>query len=182
MNGMDSFTADKVDFDRYLPYGVTVTDVIALLAALAVFAAFFAVWNAMRASSPFERRFADIAHRKESLRQTALSSRRQRQKISPAGLMNEAVKRLNLLRSKHATDARLLLMQAGLRSRDAMVRYLFARLCLPLVCALAEMADAYTIHLLPIPPNYRFVGALGAALVGYVAPGGCKRGCPTRST
>ncbi len=61
-------------------------------------------------------------------------------------------------------------MQAGLRSRDAMIRYLFARLCLPLVCALAEIADAYTIHLLPVPTNFRFVGALGAALIGYMAP------------
>lgn len=170
MNSMDHFTADKFDFDRYLPYGVSVADVIALLAALAVLAAVFAVWNALRASSPFERRFADIAHRKESLRQSALAPRRQREKLTPAGLMNEAVKRLNLLRSKHATEARLLLMQAGMRSRDAMVRYLFARLCLPLVCALAEIADAYTIHLLPVPPNFRFVGALGAAFVGYMAP------------
>ncbi len=170
MNSMDHFTADKFDFDRYLPYGVSVADVIALLAALAVLAAIFAVWNALRASSPFERRFADIAHRKESLRQSALAPRRQREKLTPAGLMHEAVKRLNLLRSKHATEARALLMQAGMRSRDAMVRYLFARLCLPLVCAMAEMADAYTIHLLPVPPNYRFVGALGAAFVGYMAP------------
>lgn len=170
MNSMDHFTADKFDLDRYLPYGVNVADVIALLAALAVLAALFAVWNALRASSPFERRFADIMHRKESLRQTALAPRRQREKLSPAGLMHEAVKRLNLMRSKHATEARTLLMQAGLRSRDAMVRYLFARLCLPLVCAILEMADAYTIHLLPVPPQYRFVGALGAAFIGYMAP------------
>jgi tight adherence protein C len=170
MNSMDHFTADKFDLDRYLPYGVSVADVIALLAAAAVLAALFAVWNALRASSPFERRFSDIAHRKESLRQTALTPRRQREKLTPAGLMHEAVKRLNLLRSKHATEARTILMQAGLRSRDAVVRYLFARLCLPLVCAMLEMADAYTIHLLPVPPQYRFIGALGAAFVGYMAP------------
>ncbi|HEY1798463.1 MAG TPA: type II secretion system F family protein [Stellaceae bacterium] len=170
MNSMDHFTADKFDLDRYLPYGVNTADVIALLAAIAVLAAVLAVWNALRASSPFERRFADIVHRKESLRQTALAPRRQREKLTPAGLMHEAVKRLNLMRSKHATEARTLLMQAGLRSRDAMVRYLFARLCLPLVCAMLEMADAYTIHLLPIPAQFRFLGALGAAFVGYMAP------------
>lgn len=167
---MNSFTADKFDLARWLPSGLSVADFIALLAALAVFAAFFGVWNALRASSPFERRFADIAHRKESLRQSALASRRQRQKLTPAGLMHEAVKRLNLLRSKHATEARLLLMQAGMRSRDAMVRYLFARMCLPLLGAIAGLADAYTFHLLPVPTKFRFVGALGAALIGYMAP------------
>jgi tight adherence protein C len=180
MNSMDHFTADKFEFDRYLPYGVSVADVIALLAALAVLAGVFAVWNALRASSPFERRFADIATRKESLRQSALAPRRQREKLTPAGLMHEAVKRLNLLRSKHATEARTLLMQAGMRSRDAMVPYLFARLCLPLVCALLEMADAFTIHLLPVPPNFRFVGALGAAFVGYMAPSTVLRNITAR--
>jgi tight adherence protein C len=171
MNSMDRFTADKFEFSRYLPYGVDVADVIALLAALAVLAAIFAVWNALRASSPFERRFADIAQRKESLRQTALAPRRQpREKLTPAGLMHDAVKRLNLLRSKHATEARTLLMRAGLRSRDAVVRYLFARLSLPLLCAILEIVDAYTIHLLPVPARFRFVGALGAAFIGYMAP------------
>ena len=76
-----------------------------------------------------------------------------------------------------------------------MIRYLFARLCLPLVCALAEIADAYTIHLLPVPTNFRFVGALGAALDRLHGFGAtscsrtsppdassvCKRAAPARS-
>jgi len=167
---MNSFRAENFHLEKWLPDGIGVADFIALLAGLAVMAVILAVWNALRASSPFERRFADIVLRKESLRQSVLSSRRQRQRTTPVGLIHEAVKRLNLMRSKHATDARLLLMQAGLRSRDAMVHYLFARVTLPLACALAEMADAYTIHLLPIPVNYRVLGALGAAMVGYLAP------------
>ncbi len=44
------------------------------------------------------------------------------------------------------------------------------------------MADAYTIHLLPIPPNYRFIGALGAALIGYVAPATVLRNITQRRT
>jgi len=164
MNSMDHFTADKFDLDRYLPYGVSVADVIALLAGRPRSSRRFSpcgtrCGRVRRSSAALPNR-----HRKESLRQTALAPRRQRERLTPAGLMHEAVKRLNLLRSKHATEARTLLMRAGLRSRDAMVRYLFARLCLPLVCAMLEMADAYTIHLLPVPPQYRFLGALGAAV------------------
>lgn len=168
---MNNFQAENFHLDRWLPASVSVADFIAFLAALAVLAAFFAVWNALRTNTAYERRFADIAQRKESLRQTALAaSRHQRQRVTPAGLMNDAVKRLNLLRSKHATEARALLMQAGMRSRDAMVRYLFARVTLPLVFAVAALIDAYTAHLLPIPENYRFVGALGGAVLGYLAP------------
>ena len=58
--------------------------------------------------------------------------------------MSEAVTRLNLLRSHHATEARLLLAQAGMRSRDAMIRYLFARACMPLLFGRAVLVDTYT--------------------------------------
>lgn len=177
---MNSLSASNFAIEKWLPFGLSIADFIALLAGLAVVAVFFAVWNALRAHSPFERRFADIAQRKESLRQSMLQTRRPRQRTTPVGLIHEAVKRLNLMRSKHATDARLLLMQAGLRSRDAMVHYLFARVSLPLVCALAEIADAYTIHLLPVPEKFRFVGALGAAMIGYVAPATVIRNLTSR--
>lgn len=167
---MNSFRAENFRLEAWLPAGFTVADFIALMAGLAVVAAFLAVWNALRTNTAFERRLAVVAHRKESLRQSALSPRRQRQQLTPAGLMHEAVKRLNLLRSKHATEARLLLLQAGMRSRDAVVRYLFARVTLPLVLAVAALADAYTLHLLPIPAHFRFLSALGGALIGYIAP------------
>ncbi|MGH7094294.1 MAG: type II secretion system F family protein [Stellaceae bacterium] len=168
---MNNFRAENFQLEQWLPANISVADFIAFLAALAVLVAFLAVWNALRTNTAYERRFSVIAQRKESLRQIALTTpRRQRERLSPAGLMTDAVKRLNLLRSKHATEARTMLMQAGIRSRDAMVRYLFARVSLPLVFAVAALIDAYTIHLLPIPEKYRFLGALGAAGLGYLAP------------
>jgi tight adherence protein C len=162
-----------VDFKlaEWLPYWLGADDLIGGLTALAVLVALVALYNALRANNAFERRFAQIAQRKESLRRAALDSGRRRPRMEAAGLMTEAVTRLNLLRSHHATEARALLARAGFRTSEAMVRYLFARASMPLVFASAMVADSYGAHVLPIPPEFRWVAALGAAVLGFFAPG-----------
>ncbi len=66
----------------------------------------------------------------------------------------------------------MMLARAGLRSRDAMIRYLFARLVMPLAFAAATLIDSYTLRLLPIPPQFHPRSAVAAAGVfGYFAPG-----------
>ena len=157
--------------EDWLPFGLGLNDVIAISAGLAVVTAFFAVWQTLRGNTSFERRLTQIVDRKEAMRQSALASRRQRQRLTPVGMMRELVTRLNLLRSKHATDARLLIARAGLRNRDAMIPYLFARVSMPLVFAFAVLGDGYTFHVIPIPPNFTLLAAAGAAVLGFFAPG-----------
>jgi tight adherence protein C len=154
----------------WLPAGVKLDDAIAFLAALAVLATLLAMWQALRPNSPFERRLEQIVQRKERLRDTALATRRNRSRANPAGLMRAAVTRLNLLRSQHAAEARELLARAGIRSQDAMVRYLFARVSLPFVFGLAILMDAQLFHLLPIKVNFRFVPPMIAVLIGFYLP------------
>ncbi|HYM72156.1 MAG TPA: type II secretion system F family protein [Stellaceae bacterium] len=168
---MSSMPVGSTRFEDFLPFGLGLNDVVALTAGLAVVTTFFAVWQALRANTSFERRLTQIVDKKEAMRQAALASRRQRQRMTPAGMMREMVTRLNLLRSQHATEARMLLARAGIRSRDAMIRYLFARVSLPLVFAFAALADSYTLHLVPVPPNFRFLAAGACAVFGFFAPG-----------
>ena len=158
-------------FDDYLPFGLGLNDIIALTAGLAVVATFFAVYQALRANTSFERRLTQIADKKAAMRMAALATRRQRTQLTPASMIRELVTRLNLLRSHHGTEARLALARAGMRSRDAMIRYLFARLSLPFVFAAAVLFDSYTMHLMPVPPNLTLLSAAGAAVFGFFAPG-----------
>jgi tight adherence protein C len=156
--------------EDWLPAWLSPDQLIAAMAALAVLVAVLAVLQALRAPDPFSRRYSQIADRRQSLRQAALDAKRGRQRMTAAGLMSAVVTRLNLLRSQHAQEARVLLAQAGMRSSEAMVRYLFARLASPFVFAALVMADSYGPHLLPIPDRLRTVAALGAAVVGFFAP------------
>jgi len=155
---------------EWLPPGVGVDDVIVLLASLAAVAMFFAMWQAMRPNSPFERRLDQIVQRKESLRQSMLANRRSPHRRSPVGLMREAVTRLNLLRSRQAAEARRMLARAGIRSQDAMVKYLFAQISLPFIFGALVLMDTHVLHLTPLPAQYGVIPAGAAVLLGFYAP------------
>lgn len=168
---MSAMPVSQFNLENWLPAGVGLDDVIAATAGLAVVATFLAVWYAMLGNAALDRRLAQIADKKEAMRQSAIATKRQRQRLTPAGFMREMVMRLNLLRTQHASDARMTLARAGLRTRDAMIRYLFARVSLPVVFAVASLVDSYTLKLLPVPPQFRLMAAAGLAVFGYFAPG-----------
>jgi len=145
-------------------------DAIVLLASLAVLVTVLALWQVMRPNTSFERRLQQIVEGKERLRQNLLATRRGRPRLTPAGLMRQAVTRLNLLRSRHASEARGRLARAGFRSQDAMVAYLFAQVSLPCLFGIAALAETHGLHLLPLPPQFGFVPAMAAVLFGFYAP------------
>jgi tight adherence protein C len=132
--------------------------------------AFLAVWQALRSHDPFARRYLQVVQRRETLRHQMVDTKRGRQRMTAAGFMSQIVTRLNLLRSQHGYDARMLLAQAGLRSNEAMIRYLFARLAMPFVFGAVVLADSYGAQVLPIPEKFRMIGALVAAVAGFFAP------------
>ena len=137
---------------EWLPFGFALDDAIVVVATLAVLAVFAAMWQVLRPSTSFERRIDQIVQGKERLRQNLLATRRARPRLTPVGFMRQAVTRLNLLRSRHAAEARGMLARAGFRSQDAMV------------------ADTNLLRLMPLPAQLNFVPALVAVLLGFYGP------------
>jgi tight adherence protein C len=154
----------------WLPAGTEIGDLIAVAAALGALAMILGLWLAFRPNNAFERRLAQVVERREEMRREAVSARTRRQSLRPVGLMRAAVTRLNLLRSQHANEARLLLARAGRRSPDAMIAYLFAQVSLPSIFALCALMDSSLFSVLPLPHELRFAPALAAALFGFYAP------------
>ncbi len=154
----------------WLPGGVGLDDAITAIAAIAVAASVLATWQVLRPKNAFERRLEQVVQRKESLRREAMSARTRRQHRRPLGWMRAAVTRLDLLRSRHAAEARMSLARAGIRSPDAMIGYLFARLSLPSLFGFAMLVNGSMLQVLSIPPDFRFLPAMGAALLGFYAP------------
>ena len=167
---MTSTRVEDFKLEDWLPYWISPDDLIAFLAACAVLVAFLAIFQALRPSNPFDRRYSQIMQRREGLRTQALERERRSQRLTAAGFMDQVVRRLNLLRSQRAQDARMLLAQAGMRSNEAMVRYLFGRLAMPFVFGAVVLLDSYSTHMIPVPDKFRTLGALVAALLGFFAP------------
>ena len=76
-----------------------------------------------------------IPERRLKLKEAATSGRDKKSNEKAVGVMRDVVTRLNLLRSKHADGISKKLAQAGWRSHDAMVAYLFTKATLPLAAA-----------------------------------------------
>lgn len=156
---------------NYIPFGLTLPDLVALLAGAATFAAVLGLLLSTRIGSPFDRRLKSIKQRQTDLRSQMLEpKRRERARRRSSGAMHRLVQRLNLLRSKHATEAQLLLARAGFRSQEAMVRYLFFRLILPMTFGLAMTIDAYWVPIVAIGESYRALASFGGVLLGFYAP------------
>jgi tight adherence protein C len=84
--------------------------------------------------------------------------------------MREAVTRLNLLRSQRAAEARRMLARAGIRSQDAMVKFLFAQISLPFLFGTLILMDTHALRLMPLPPQFGFLPAMAAVVFGFYAP------------
>ncbi len=166
---MTSTRVEDFRLEDWLPDWISPGDLIGFLAAMAVLVAALAIWQALRGTDPFERRYEQISQRRETLRAAAVATQR-RQRLTAASFMSDVVTRLNLLRSQRANDAQMLLAQAGMRSSETMVKYLFARLAMPFVFGAIIVADSYTLHLIPIPQSLRMFGALGGAVLGFFFP------------
>ena len=156
---------------NYLPFGLSLPDLVAILAAAATFAAALAILLSLRVGSPFDRRLKSIRQRQADLRSKMLEPRRRdRRRQSSKSAIHRLVQSLNLLRSKHATEAQLRLARAGFRSQEAMVRYLFFRLVLPMAFGLAIAVDAYWVPIVAIPEAFRAIAAFAGVLLGFYAP------------
>ena len=108
---------------------------ILLSSFLAAVLTVFALWSAFMHRDPMAAKAKELAERRLKLKEAATSGRDKKSNEKAKGAMREVVTRLNLLRSKHADAISKKLAQAGWRSHDAMVAYLFAKAILPLAAA-----------------------------------------------
>jgi tight adherence protein C len=116
-----------------LPPGVTPEDTITAMAGLSAFLSVVAVWQGLVRRENSGRRLRELAQRRQTLREDYLLSRKKRGALLATGFMRRIVDRLQLLRSSKGEAIQRKLAQAGWRSTDALVRYLFAKIALPFV-------------------------------------------------
>lgn len=155
----------------YLPPGMTPVDALAILCGLTAFFVVFAVWQALRARDPVLVRAKSILTRRAELMAQYLGNSRAPQGPRAAqGFMAQTVHRFKLLQGKQTSETREKLAQAGLRSREALVAFLFCKLCFPLLFGvvaliLFEGMDAYNLT-----STKKLMACFGSVLLGSFAP------------
>jgi len=118
--------------------GVDVIWVATLLAAVATFAMLLAVYAATTVRNPMAKRVKALNDRREQLKAGIVASTSKRrasltQKNETTDRMRSLLSSVKVLQDEQLKAAQIKLAQAGIRSKDAAVAVIFARLVMPIV-------------------------------------------------
>jgi tight adherence protein C len=159
-----------MNIGNFLPGGVSVEDLLILMTALSAGSVAITVWFTLLQRDPAARRVKMIADQRSALRSTMVQPRRRQQRLPALGMMRQVVDRLNLLKSGQAERISHKLMRAGWRSKDAIIRYLFMKLALPLVFGVIVLGVLYGLNLYDLAPIPKLGAALGSVVLGAYLP------------
>jgi len=159
------------DLVQYLPAGMSPDDAILASAALAAVLTVLAVWNSLLVRDPTAARIRELARRRDALMGDIKGAGRHHHMRSKSlGMMHRVVAKLKLLRNDQARAAADKLAKAGHRSRDALVAYLFLKLCLPTVFGSLAGFVFFELEAYSLSPLIRLLVVLGSMVAGLFAP------------
>ncbi len=152
--------------------GLDAADLITALAALAAGFAVYAVWTALLVRDPMAQRIKNVGLHRDELRQAMLAAQgnRARRRETTVDFMRRVALRLKLLKTQQADAVTLRLAQAGFRSKDALVIYLFAKLALPFVLGAVAVVLVYVSNLWAMSGMMKLFVAIAAVVAGAYAP------------
>jgi tight adherence protein C len=159
-----------MNIDAYLPGSMTVDDLLILMAAMSAGSVAITIWFTLLQRDPAARRIKMIAAQRSALRSTVVGPRRRKQRLPTLGMMRQVVDRLNLLKSGQAERISQKLMRAGWRSKDAIIRYLFMKLFLPLVFGVIVVFMLYGLNVSDLSPQIKLGASLGGVIFGAYLP------------
>ncbi len=147
-------------------------DIIALFVALSAFLIVLAVWRTLLVRNPMAARLRSIERRRQGLRDEMLSTRRRaaEMRAQQVNRMRVVVDKLHLMRGGVTGKATAKLEQAGWRSRDALIAYLFLKLVLPLVAGAYAFVVINLLDLYNLEPPMRALISLMAVLITAYTP------------
>ncbi len=143
--------------------------------ALAAFLAVVLVWQTLLVRDPMASRAKLLAAREAALRAGVLDAsepRTERSRLKRRGMeiMRRVLGRLKLLHGETARRFQLKLARAGLRSRDAMVVFLFCKVSLPMAFGLLGVTFLNGLDVYGLPSGANLLLSCVAVLVGAYAP------------
>jgi tight adherence protein C len=156
-----------------LPTNWGIQDYITLLVGVTAFLTVLAVWNTAVVRDPMRSRIKALAERRDAMRTGFMApQRRERrsQRDKSVGVMRHVVKRMNLMRSQSTQRIVQKLAQAGWRSKDAIVVYLFFKLVLPVLVGVVATIMLFGLQMFDLQPLMRTAAAIGSVLIAAMAP------------
>jgi tight adherence protein C len=144
---------------------------VILLSAMTAFVSAFAVWSALLHRDPAARRAEFLASQREALRAGVATQRRRKpQQDQSMTMMRQVVDKLQLMKSTQAEKIKINLARAGMRSNDAVVRYLFMKLALPFAFGGIALFMVYGLEAFPMEGTNKLLATLAMVVFGAYFP------------
>jgi tight adherence protein C len=153
-----------------LPPGVSPEDAMVVMAGAAAFISILTVWFTLLERDPGAKRAAAVAERYGTLKAALGAGRRRRKAEASVNIARRVVERLKLNRGRPTVKLSDRLAQAGLRSRDALVVFLFMKVALPIVLGLAALIYLYVLNPQMLGPEKSLLVAFAATGFGLFLP------------
>ncbi|HMB77258.1 MAG TPA: type II secretion system F family protein [Kiloniellaceae bacterium] len=158
-------------FEILLPEGVTIEDAIVVLAACSSLAVVTLVWFALLPADPGIKRARFLAQQRQAMRAGLTGPlRRRREQSTSSSFMHQVVNQLKLMRSNQTEKIVTRLTQAGWRSKDALVKYLFMKLALPFIFGGIAVFLVFGLELYDLDMMRKTLACLGAVVLGAYMP------------
>jgi len=151
--------------------GIVIDDVLIPGLALLVGLAILLVWRSLMRRDRLSARLKALEKRRVRLRGEALAApNRSRSSVIIGGQIRSFMDRLNLTGRTPTSGPQLKLQRAGVRSPDAPVIYLFCRMVLPLVAAVAAILVFYVLKLVETSELVKLALSAGMVVAAFAAP------------
>lgn len=152
---------------------ISADNLISLLAGLSMLAVVAVVWSAFVSRNPMARRMRNIMKVRDDLQAGIVRPKGNDARRIDAGaitFMSRVVQRLHLLKTEQTAKITAQLAQAGWRSRNALIIFLFTKVALPITLALGSLALLSVVPAFAMPLVGKMAVSACAAIAGFYAP------------
>ena len=159
----------------HAPFGIDLVTAATALSAAAVFALLVAIYAATTVRDPMAARLKALNERREQLKAGITASTRKRARITKTAQTTQQMRALlgslKVLQESQLKDAQTKLVQAGIRTKDAAIAVIFARLALPILIGGAFVVGVYLLDWFPSWGGFkRYAVVAGSLILSYKAP------------
>ena len=158
-----------MNFADFVPSGFSREDAFIAMASLTALVVSFAIWQTLVVRDRLGPRLRVLSGKRAALKEAFLGPGEQPESET-VDFMRGIVQKMKLLRGKDAEKSTLKLARAGLRTRDALVVFMFLRLCLPFAFGALGMVLFHWLNMLKLAANLNLLIVMTLVVVGAYAP------------
>jgi len=151
--------------------GIAAVHLLTIMSGLVAFFILALIWHGLLHRNPLSNRARSLVRHRENLKQGLLKpSRNSFKRREAIGFMRKVTEKLQLLKGEQARKISEKLVQAGWRSKDALVIYVFFKLSLPFIFGAVASGFLFFLKVYDAPFMSRVLIAMVCVVVGAYLP------------